>query len=158
MLGSPVLSAKFTYTFAVQVVLVCLKFALLPHLPRYQSFRTQIHRAYWSSSSTIFFPIIHRLPVTGCPEARARKIGSGWTAYVIPGTQKLEAVVAEPRTCVVVYAHGGGYARGEARMYLNYMERWQREAAELGLKIVFVSVEYRTSLSLITPLATPDIN
>lgn len=33
-------------------------------------------------------------------------------------------------------------------MYLNYMERWHNEAADLGLDITFVSVEYRRYLSI----------
>lgn len=143
MLGSPLRSLKFTYTFAAQVLLVCLKHALLPHLPKYQSFRTQIHRAYLSSSATLFFPLTHRLPVTGCPEERARRVGDGWTAYVIPGTSRLEGIAQDPRACAIVYSHGGGYARGEARMYLNYMERWIKEGRKLGLEFTFVSVEYR---------------
>jgi len=143
MVRDPWGSIKFTYAFAAQTFLVCLKFVLLPHLPRYQTFRTQIHRAYWSSASTFLFPLIHRLPVIGCPETRARKVGDGWTAYVIPGTKQLDTVAVSPGTCVIVYAHGGGYARGEARMYLNYMEHWQSEAAKRGLEIIFVSVEYR---------------
>ncbi|KAK5400811.1 hypothetical protein LTR06_011232 [Exophiala xenobiotica] len=47
--------------------------------------------------------------------------------------------------CVAVYAHGGGYARGEARMYIRYMERWVRVAAEAGIHLTFVSVEYPLS-------------
>lgn len=52
----------------------------------------------------------------------------------------------DPSSCLVLYAHGGGYARGEARMYLNYMERWQREAEKVGLELTFLSVEYRMLL------------
>lgn len=148
LLSNPLRSLKFTYSFTVQVLLVCLKFALLPHLPKYQSFRTQIQRAYWASGSTLFPNLIHRLPVTGCPETRARQVGSGWTAYVIPGTKQLGNLPRKPGACVAIYAHGGGYYRGEARMYLNYMERWHNEAADLGLDITFVSVEYRRYLSI----------
>jgi acetyl esterase/lipase len=47
--------------------------------------------------------------------------------------------------CVVLYAHGGGYARGEAKMYINYMERWVKAATLENLDMVFLSVEYRRS-------------
>ncbi|KAH7125998.1 Alpha/Beta hydrolase protein [Dactylonectria macrodidyma] len=142
MLGNPLRSIKFTYSFTVQTLLICLRNILLPHHPKYQTFRLQIHRAYWAAASTFFPTLIHRLPVTNCPETRARRIGSDWTAYVIPGIRELHTTAQTPGACVVVYAHGGGYARGEARMYLNYMERWQSEAASHGLEITFVSVEY----------------
>lgn len=144
LLRNPLRSIIFTYNFVAQVLLIGLKLTLLPHFPRYQSVRIQIHRAYWATCSTFFPALIHRLPVTGCPEARARRVGSGeWTSYVIPGTKKLDTVANTAGACVAVYAHGGGYARGEARMYLNYMERWQREAPKFGIDITFVSVEYR---------------
>ncbi|KAF4996271.1 hypothetical protein FDECE_12515 [Fusarium decemcellulare] len=47
------------------------------------------------------------------------------------------------KRCVALYAHGGGYARGEANMYVDYMERWVAVAKESGLDLVFLSVEYR---------------
>jgi carboxylesterase type B len=60
----------------------------------------------------------------------------------------LEAVASgdSNNRCIVVYAHGGGYARGEARMYLKYMERWEKVAKEMGVDVIFLSVEYRESL------------
>ena len=68
--------------------------------------------------------------------------------YVVPGSKsfkEMRSETPEGRNCVVLYAHGGGYARGEARMYLNYMERWIRVAAKAGLNLCFISVEYRES-------------
>jgi hypothetical protein len=144
LLQNPFRSCRFLYAFGTQILLIGLKAILLPTLPRYQSVRLQLHRAYWSSSSYYFPEIIHRLPVTNCPEALARRVGSTFTGYVIPGTVDLAVSSGDKRRCVVVYAHGGGYARGEARMYLNYMDRWVKGAAEAGLEIVFLSVEYRT--------------
>ncbi|RMJ07960.1 hypothetical protein CDV36_012434 [Fusarium kuroshium] len=149
MLGHPLRSLTFIYSFTTQVALILLKAVLLPHMPRYQSIRIQIHRAYWASSSTFFPALIHRLPVTGCAERRARRIGSGWKAYVIPGTRRIGEIAGKPGACAIIYAHGGGYARGEARMYLNYMERWQAKASRLGLEMTFVSVEY--PLTDVTP-------
>jgi len=140
---NPLGSLKALYTCTCQTLLICLGFCLLPGLPRYQTLRQQIHKAYWASCSTYYSNIIHRLPVTRCPEERARRIGSTWTSYVIPGTAKLNSSMNDNGNVVILYAHGGGYARGEARMYLNYMERWQREASKVGLQITFVSVEYR---------------
>lgn len=114
----------------------------------------QLHRAYWSSTSTFLFSIIHQLPIRDCPATRARRIGKDWVAYVIPGTRSFDGAALTPRSCVIVYAHGGGYARGEARMYLNYMERWQKDAAERGLELTFVSVEYRM-VTAFDPVNTP---
>lgn len=145
LLQSPLRSCQFLYTFGIQILLVALRAILLPTLPRYQSLRLQLQRAYWSSSSYYFPEVIHRLPVTNCPSERARRVGSDFTGYVIPGTADLAAGAGGSQFCVVLYAHGGGYARGEARMYLNYMGRWIEGAAEAGLSLVFLSVEYRKS-------------
>ncbi|KAF9892983.1 hypothetical protein FE257_012394 [Aspergillus nanangensis] len=147
LLQSPIRSCRFLYTFTVQVSLTLLRAILLPSLPRYQSLRQLLHRAYWSSSSYYFPELIHRLPVTDCAPTRARKVGADWTGYVIPGTHDLESYGVTKTAggvpwCVVIHAHGGGYARGEARMYLNYMERWVKGAEEAGLEITFLGVEY----------------
>ncbi|PYH81918.1 alpha/beta-hydrolase [Aspergillus uvarum CBS 121591] len=142
LLQNPVRSCRFLYTFGVQILLIGLRAILLPRLPHYQTLRLQLHRAYWSSSSYYFPELIHRLPVVDCPLARARRVGAKFTGYVIPGTAELRAKPNHKRQCVVIYAHGGGYARGEARMYLNYMDRWVTGAAKEGLELVFLSVEY----------------
>lgn len=143
LLQSPLRSCRFLYAFGTQILLIGLKAILLPSLPQYQSLRLQFHRAYWSSSSYYFPEVIHRLPVTNCPETRARRVGSKFAGYVIPGTAQLAVSPGDKHRCIIIYAHGGGYARGEARMYLNYMDRWVNGAAEAGLEIVFLSVEYR---------------
>lgn len=143
LLQSPLRSCRFLYAFGIQIFLVGLRSILLPTLPHYQSLRLQLHRAYWSSSSYYFPEVIHRLPVTNCPSERARRVGSKFTGYIIPGSADLAVLAGKRKYCVVLYAHGGGYARGEARMYLNYMDRWVKGAAEAGLNLVFLSVEYR---------------
>lgn len=144
LLQNPLRSCRFLYAFGTQVLLIGLKAILLSTLPRYQSLRLQLQRAYWSSSSYYFPEVIHRLPVANCPDTRARRVGSKFTGYVIPGTAELAVSPGDKCRCIVIYAHGGGYARGEARMYLNYMDRWVKGAAAVGLEIVFLSVEYRT--------------
>lgn len=135
------------YVFATQVCLICLHRTLLPQWPRYQSFRLQLHRAWWAASSTHYPNLVHLLPITSCPDVRARKVGSSeWTGYLIPGTRVLTEIARSPpisKICVIIYAHGGGYARGEARMYLRFMERWEAKASRNGLNITFLSVEYR---------------
>ncbi|RAH76356.1 alpha/beta-hydrolase [Aspergillus japonicus CBS 114.51] len=143
LLQNPGRSFQFLYTFTVQMLLIGLRAILLPGLPHYQSLRLRLHRAYWSSSSYCFPELIHRLPVTDCPLARARRVGDKFSGYVIPGTAELSVTPDDKRQrCIVIYAHGGGYARGEARMYLNYMDRWIAGAAQEGLELVFLSVEY----------------
>ncbi|RAH70431.1 alpha/beta-hydrolase [Aspergillus aculeatinus CBS 121060] len=143
LLQNPGRSCRFLYTFTVQMLLIGLRAILLPGLPHYQTLRLRLHRAYWSSSSYYFPELIHRLPVTDCPLARARRVGDSFSGYVIPGTAELSVTPDDKRQrCIVIYAHGGGYARGEARMYLNYMDRWLAGAAEEGLELVFLSVEY----------------
>ena len=59
----------------------------------------------------------------------------------------LKQAVGNGKLRVVLYGHGGGYARGEARMYVPYMKRWVEVAEEKGLQIVFLSIEYRRSLT-----------
>lgn len=143
---NPLLSFRLSYTFSAQVLIILLKSALLPYFPGYLSLRTQLQRAYLASAALHFPSFVHRLPVTHCPSDRARKVGTGWTGYVIPGRRFLSDFTSESpdlKRCVVLYAHGGGYAWGEARQYLNYMERWVLAASKLGIDLAFLSVEYR---------------
>lgn len=145
ILQNPLRSLLFGYTFCAQVFVVLLKRALLPYYPSYQSVRTQLQRAYLSASILHFPRLVHRLPVTNCPSQRAKKVGdSDWTGYVVPGTSNLfDPSLSGRKQCVALYAHGGGYIWGEARQYLNYMERWIRVAKAAGISLTFLSVEYR---------------
>ncbi|KAF5857630.1 hypothetical protein ETB97_005483 [Aspergillus alliaceus] len=148
LLRNPIRSCRFIHAFVTQVFIVTLKRALLPGWPHYQSYRLQLQRCYWASSSFYFPEVVHRLPVTDCPSSEARRVGLDWSGYVIPGTKNLKDLQfsdLNPNTCIAIYAHGGCYARGEARMYLNYMKRWTQGAAAVGLDITFLSVEYPLS-------------
>lgn len=150
---APLQTLVFIYYFTAQLLLLCLKRVLLPQLHTYQSFRTQIHRAYLSSAG-LYPDLLHGLPVN-CSTEDARKIASdSCSAYVIPGTSILPTSGQQSfpfRKVVILYAHGGGYAWGEARMYIHHMKRWVARARQDRLDLVFVSVEYRkvnrTSLS-----------
>jgi len=146
MLLNPLSALKFLYTFSTQSVLVVVRRVLLPHFPFYQSLRTQLQRAFMSSCSITFPDLCWGLPVGSVPEHKARVVAPDVPAYTIPGSHSLTVPTTNkvPGTrCVAVYAHGGGYARGEARMYIRYMERWVRAAADAGINLTFVSVEYR---------------
>jgi acetyl esterase/lipase len=146
MLQHPLQTLLFAQSFAAQVVLILLKRILLPHFPVYQSLRLQLQRAYLAAANVTFPDIVHRLPVGDVPQERARKIDPKLQAYLIPGSKDLSryAKASENgKSCVVLYAHGGGYARGEPRMYMNYMEQWVKVASRAGLDIVFLSVKYR---------------
>ena len=104
------------------------------------------------SSCAVTFPnLCWALPVGPLPETRARAIAPGVPAYIIPGARSLASWASDKghsSQCIVVFAHGGAYARGEARMYIRYMERWVRVAAEAGIDLAFVSVEYCESAIL----------
>ena len=143
----PLQALLFTYTFVAQSVLVVVKRVLLPHIPFYQSLRIQLHRAYLSSCSATFPDLAWRLPVGPVSQSKAQLIQEAeFTGYLIPGTRCIQDIVeidTKTPKCVVLYAHGGGYARGEAKMYMSYMERWVSVAKESGLDLVFLSVEYR---------------
>ncbi|ETN36649.1 uncharacterized protein HMPREF1541_08927 [Cyphellophora europaea CBS 101466] len=134
LLRNPLKTCKFAYTWFAQ--------SLLP-------LRLQLQRAYLSSCSATFPDLTHRLPVGPVTESRARLVvGDGFKAYLVPGDKVhllKPGTKKSGRRCTVVYAHGGGYARGEAKMYLNYMERWVRVAEDAGLDLAFVSVEYPLS-------------
>lgn len=147
LLRNPIKTLRFFYTWLVQSTLLGLRRVLLPHVPMYQPFRIQLHRAYLSSCITTFPDLVYRLPIGQVPESRAKIIQSDFLGYVIPGSKSslLSLIAQKPSNsqCVVLYAHGGGYARGEAKMYLTYMERWAKGAAAEGLELVFLSVEYR---------------
>jgi hypothetical protein len=155
ILRHPLATLKFLYTFNTQVALLLLKRALLPFLPRYQTLWQQIRRAYLLSAGT---EMVHRLPAN-YSQKRARLVtGVGetgkWKGYVVPGRRELkdftEGELAKgvegadrAKKVVALYAHGGGYGWGEARMYVNYFERWVRRGKEEGVELVVVSVEYR---------------
>lgn len=145
LLMHPLRALLFSYTFVTQVLLVLLRRIVLPHYPAYQPLRIQIQRSYLSSAVLTFPNLPHRLPIRHMPVNRARKI-NGIPAYLVPGSRHLSsfrANSASSQRCVVLFAHGGGYARGEARMYVNYMERWVNVATRDNLELAFVAVEYR---------------
>lgn len=153
LLRHPLQTLHFSYTFTVLLLFALLRRLLLPHFPSYQSVRIQTHRAFLSATSTAFPDLARRLPVGDLGPARARKIQHTCATYLIPGNRDLSQFAAaqpqhQKKRCVALYAHGGGYARGEAKMYVDYMERWVMIAGEVGLDLVFLSVEYRECRSL----------
>ncbi|KAH8595052.1 Alpha/Beta hydrolase protein [Bisporella sp. PMI_857] len=146
LLRSPFQSLKLIYSFSIFSCIEILRRILLPHVPVYQSLRTRLFRAYLAAANVHFPEIIHRLPVSA-PSSRAKLIETNdFKAYIIPGGADVANLAAptqeKQNRCVLLYAHGGGYARGEARMYLTYMERWIAVARRRGLDLVFVTVEY----------------
>lgn len=145
LLESPLNSLIFAFAFLVQTVLIVLRRLLLPRFPAYQSVRTQLQRAYLAAAVVHYPDLPHRLPVRAS-EREARKLeGDGWVGYLIPGHDPLASYVnqaLEERCRIILFAHGGGYVRGEARMYRRYMRRWRQCARERGLRILFLSVEY----------------
>ena len=145
LLQHPLQASKFLYYFLTQLLLIALHRILLPGFPRYQSLRTEVQRAYLSSTSLYFPTFTHRLPADYGPNDATFVSGKGWSGYVIPGPDPdvLKQVAGNGKLRVVLYGHGGGYARGEARMYVPYMKRWVEVARRKGLEIVFLSVEYR---------------
>lgn len=151
LLSNPVKSLLVLYSFVAQALLVFLRYALLAHFPVYQPLRIQLQRCYLTACSLHFPDLTHRLPADEVHVTRARLLDKkGWKGYVIPGTVSPRHSFGKDRAlerpgAVIIYAHGGGYARGEAKMYLNYFERWVRLAADRGIDLVFVSVEYRES-------------
>ncbi|KAF9894354.1 hypothetical protein FE257_007857 [Aspergillus nanangensis] len=157
LLQNPVKTLQFAYTWTTSSFLVILQSILLPHYPEYQSLRTRLHRAYLSSAYLVFPHLTHRLPVgSSVPESRAYPVKDAvhnFNGYLIPGTKRgmlkdlcEERSSSSHRECVtIIYAHGGGYSAGEARMYLPYMERWEKAASDVGLEVVFLSVEYPLS-------------
>ncbi|OAL34485.1 hypothetical protein AYO20_06328 [Fonsecaea nubica] len=147
LLKHPLRTLLFIHTFFSQISLVLLRRLLLPHFPVFQSLRLQIQRAYLGAAALTFPDLTHRLPVGNLSLRRARQVDEKVPAYLIPGTRRLSDF-AQPKDdgkkqrCVVLFAHGGGYARGEARMYINYLERWVAESARRDLDLAFYSVEY----------------
>lgn len=149
LMRHPLRSILFAHSFFSQILLVLLRRLLLPHFPSHQSFRLQVQRAYLAAASLTFPDLTHRLPVGKLAPHRARKV-ENVPAYLIPGSRHLSDFAgpkSERKRCVALFAHGGGYARGEARMYINYMERWVRGAAQEELDLVFLTVEYRGFLA-----------
>lgn len=151
IVSNPWKSLKFLYTWSVSTSLVVLRGIILPNIPIYQPLRIRLQRAYLSSAAVVFPDLVHRLPVGPLPKTEAWPLKSSthrFEGYLIPGTKatllkELSAGNSHKHQCVVLYAHGGGYARGEAKMYLKYMKRWERVAMSMSLDLVFLSVEYR---------------
>ena len=142
---SPLSSLLFAFAFLVQIILILLRRLLLPKFPPYQSLRTQIQRAYLASAVVHYPDLPHRLPVRASQREARMLEGDGWTGYLIPGHDTLANYVNQPlegRRRIVLFAHGGGYARGEARMYMRYMQRWRQCASVQGFQILFLSIEY----------------
>lgn len=145
LIESPINSLLFLYALVVQTILVLLRRLLLPKFPVYQSLRTQIQRAYLASAAIHYPDIPHRMPIIASQQEARLISRPSWTGYLIPGHEKLQRFVHSPaatRRLVILFAHGGGYARGEARMYMRYMRRWRERAATQHLEIVFLSLEY----------------
>jgi hypothetical protein len=147
LLRAPLTTICFTYTFSVLSVIELSKRLFLSWLPVYQPLRIRLYRAYWAACNAHYPELIHRLPVRD-DEVKARLVHEpDFKAYIIPGTESLadtSTTTDASNVCIALYAHGGGYARGEARMYIRYMERWRNAAQRRGIKLVFFSVEYRT--------------
>ena len=142
--NSPLACLLCVYTFITQVLLIIARRVFLPHLWNYQSFRTQIFRAYLIA--TFALPT---LPVQA-PEAEAKLVEEQgkWKGYIIPGNRDLKYFArrsSSERRVVALYAHGGGYGWGEARQYLSYMRRWVECARAAKIDLVFLSVEYPLS-------------
>jgi hypothetical protein len=72
-IDSPIDSLLFVYAFLVQVILILLQRLLLPKFPTYQSFRTQMQRAYLATAAVYYPDIPHRMPVIAL-QHKARKI------------------------------------------------------------------------------------
>ncbi|KAF7527642.1 hypothetical protein PCG10_002606 [Penicillium crustosum] len=152
ILGHPLQALKFCYSFFAQCFIDITERVLLPHYPTYQSLRTRLARAYLGAAAIHLPDIVHRLPVSNCPASRARPVeGANWKGYIIPGSCTLLDNDDEYKYIIILYAHGGGYVRGEARQYLNYMERWINAAAGKGIKLIFLSVEYPLSTEAAHP-------
>lgn len=147
----PIQAVVFFYGFLVRVLIVLGSRILLPNAPRYQSLRTELQRAYLTSTSLNFPDLTFCLPAA-YPESQAFPIqGSGWKGWLIPGGKDalstLERAAKQDDHRVVIYAHGGGYARGTARMYTPYMHRWAGGATGHGIKLIFLSLEYSKTLN-----------
>jgi acetyl esterase/lipase len=146
ILRSPLQTIKLLYSFSILASLESARRLFLPQFPSYQSLRIRLFRAYLAAAHVHYPEIIHRLPVSD-NEARAKCVEkANFKAYVVPASTVLgdwERDDGPSRRCVVLYAHGGGYARGEARMYLRHMERWICEARKRNMDLTFFTVEYR---------------
>lgn len=162
LLRSPLKSLRFTYYFFVQALILFLHRILLPGYPRYQTLRIALQRIYLISCTLCYPDLPHRLPVSYSQKKARSVAGKGWKGYIIPGNDDSETEKSpyDGKSIVVLFAHGGGYARGEARMYVPYMLRWVKVASEQGLEIVFCTVEYRefshTLLFLVSLYHHPD--
>ncbi|CZT14615.1 uncharacterized protein RCC_12209 [Ramularia collo-cygni] len=148
ILASPRQFIVLVYAFTIRLILILASRLLLPPTPRYQSLRIEIQRAFQTSASLHFRTFTHRLPAEYPPSDARPVSGRGFAGYLVPG-QKLHSVEDlgnSPKNAkVVLYAHGGGYAIGVARMYVPYMKRWANLAKERGIELVFLSVEYTLS-------------
>jgi acetyl esterase/lipase len=142
--NSPFACLLCVYTFLTQVALITARRLLLPHLLTYQTYRTQLFRAYLIA--TFALPTLPNIASES--EAKLIEEKGKWSGFIIPGTRELTEFAGKSssgRRVVVLYAHGGGYSFGDARQYLSYMRRWVECAKASGIDLVFLSVEYPLS-------------
>lgn len=143
ILASPVEFIVFAYAFCIRITLIVASRLLLPPHSRYQSLRTEVQRAFQTSASLHFREFTHRLPAEYPPRDARLVTGKGFKGYLIPGDDTAALKNASNSNGrVVLFAHGGGYAIGTARMYVPYMKRWVDLARKRGVNLVFLSVEY----------------
>ncbi|KAH8754663.1 Alpha/Beta hydrolase protein [Hyaloscypha sp. PMI_1271] len=148
---------KFSWAYLRYLLLALADRLLFPFACRPISLHTETARCYLGASLSCFVELIFSAPPgLGPDDFEAVKL-KGVPAVLVPPGKKLETLSRQTeRTVVLLYAHGGGYAFGEALMYIDAYKRWIREAEANGLCLIIVSVDYRLTTTAKFPAYRSD--
>lgn len=139
--------ASYTWTLLRSLTLALADRLLFPLGCRPLSLGTELRRCHLAAALTGFPELIFAAP-PGLPAADYRTAGlDGVPAVVVPPEARLDDFAERPAV-VLLYAHGGGYLFGEPLMYIESYKRWVEAAAAKGIRLVIVSVNYRTHCQL----------
>ncbi|RFU26007.1 hypothetical protein B7463_g10332, partial [Scytalidium lignicola] len=151
ILANPWKTLLCIYEILALLLITLISRILLPFVPRVVDLRTEIARDFIGPGLTIFWEILYKAPPGLDPKRyRVADIG-GVPSVVIPPHAALAGgpLDLQRKNLVILFAHGGGYLFGEPLQYISTYERWVQNAAQQGIDLTIVSVDYRALSSSI---------
>lgn len=148
VLANPWKTIKCIYEITARLVLTLIGRILLPFAHRVVDLRTEIARDFVGPGLTIFWEIIYKAP-PGLDSKRYSAVDIGGIPSVVIPPQATLVGIPRDRKCnklFMLFAHGGGYLFGEPLQYILTYERWVGSAAQHGIDLTIVSVDYRRLL------------
>lgn len=143
--ANPWKTMRCAYEIIALLLLTLLSRIWLPFAHRVMDLRTEIARDFMGPLLTIFWEIIYKAPPGLDPKRYSTVDIGGVPSVIIPPQATLTGgpLDRERNNLVLLFAHGGGYLFGEPLQYISTYERWVRSAAQHGIDLTIVSVDYR---------------